>query len=153
MLTTTSKLDRMFTLNRALDRMLEHATNGANPFWVPALDVAENGESYLIAAELPGVRHEDLDISFERNVLTIRGTKHPAWEQKEGQEYRVYTAERLAGTFERAIRLPEYVDGDRIDASFQNGVLMIAIPKSAAAQPRKIAVRASETLAESEVNN
>ena len=145
MLTTTSGIDRMFTLNRALDRMLEQATSGANPFWVPALDVAETREAYLVAAELPGVRHGDVDISFERNVLTIRGTKRPAWEQKEGQECRVYTAERLSGTFERAIRLPEFVDGDRIDASFENGVLLITIPKSAAAQPRKIAIRAEST--------
>lgn len=141
MLTTTSKVDRMFTLNRALDRMLEQAADPTNRFWVPAIDVAENGEAYLVAAELPGVRSEDLDISFEQNVLTVRGTKRPAWEQKEGQSYRVYTAERLAGSFERAIRLPEFVDGDRIDASFHDGVLMITIPKSPAAQPRKIQIR------------
>ena len=143
MLTTTSKLDRMFTLNRALDRMLVHAAEGASRFWVPALDVAENGEAYLVAAELPGVRSEDVDISFEQNVLTIRGTKHPAWEPKEGQEHRVYTAERMAGSFERAIRLPEFVDGDRIDASLTDGVLLITIPKSPSAQPRKIQLRAN----------
>ena len=93
MLTTTQRLDRMYALNRTLDRVLDQAMNGnATRFWVPALDVAENQESYLVAAELPGVRPEDIDISFEQNVLTVRGTKRPAWEQKEGQELRVYSA-------------------------------------------------------------
>ena len=144
MLTSTSHLDRMVALNRTLDRMLDHATRGTTTrFWVPALDVAENATSYLIAAELPGVRGEDLDISFEQNVLTIRGSKRPAWEQKEGEELRVYTAERSNGGFERAVRLPEFVDGDRIEARFEDGLLLISIPKSPAAQPRKIAIKSA----------
>ena len=143
MLTSTSHLDRMVALNRTLDRMLDHATRGNTRFWVPAIDVAENATSYLVAAELPGVRGEDLDISFEQNVLTIRGSKRPAWEQKEGEELRVYTAERSAGSFERAVRLPEFVDGDRIEARFEDGLLLITIPKSPAAQPRKIPVKSS----------
>ena len=143
MLTSTSHLDRMVALNTALDRMLDHATRGSTRFWVPALDVAENAASYLIAAELPGVRRDDLDISFEQNVLTIRGSKRPAWEQKEGEELRVYTAERTTGGFERAVRLPEFVDGDRIEARFEDGLLLISIPKSPSAQPRKIPIRTS----------
>ena len=143
MLTTTSHLDRMVALNRTLDRMLDQASRNSTRFWVPALDVAENGEAYLVAAELPGVRAEDVEISFEHNVLTIRGSKRSAWEQKEGEELRVYTAERTVGSFERAVRLPEFVDGDRIEARFDSGVLMISVPKSPAAQPRKIAIKSA----------
>jgi HSP20 family protein len=143
MLTSTSHLDRMVALNTALDRMLDQATRSNTRFWVPAVDVAENPGAYLIAAELPGVRREDLDIAFEQNVLTIRGHKRPAWEQKEGEELRVYTAERAAGSFERAVRLPEFVDGDRIEARFEDGLLLITIPKSPSAQPRKIPIRTS----------
>lgn len=132
-------LDRMMTLNRELDRVLGQGPTAA--FWVPALDVVEKTDGYLIALDLPGVKPEQVEISFERNTLAIRGTKAPTFETAESEELRVYSAERVNGSFERAVRLPEYVDGDRIAASFEHGVLTISVPKSQAALPRKIAIR------------
>ncbi|MDB4917319.1 MAG: heat shock protein Hsp20 [Gemmatimonadetes bacterium] len=139
MLTTRNSLDRMMTLNRAFDQAFG-APLGAR-VWVPALDVAERGDAYVVLAELPGVSPEAVDIRFEQNVLTIRGTKPASFEAPAEGELRVFAAERVQGTFERSIRLPEFVDADRIDATFANGLLTITVPKAQAAQPRKISIK------------
>lgn len=134
-----TSLDRMLTLNRAFDQ----AFNGSlgSRVWVPAMDVTERGDAYLVQAELPGVSPEQVDVSFEQNVLTIRGTKPSSFDVQNEGEFRVFAAERVSGTFERAVRLPEFVNADGIEASFANGLLTITVPKAEAAQPRKIAVK------------
>lgn len=134
-----SSLDRMLTLNRAFDQ----AFNGSlgSRVWVPAMDVAERGDAYLVQAELPGVSPEQVDVSFEQNVLTVRGTKPSSFDVQNEGELRVFASERVSGTFERAVRLPEFVNADRIEASFSNGLLTITIPKAEAAQPRKIQIK------------
>ena len=91
--------------------------------WVPALDVAERGDAYVIHVELPGVSPEQVDVSFEQNVLTIRGTKPASFDVAAEGELRVFAAERVHGSFERSVRLPEFVDADRIEATFANGLL------------------------------
>lgn len=135
----------MPTFNRlvAFDRDLSRMVAGFNGkrFFAPSIDVVERADAYLISAELPGVDPSAVEISFENNTLTLRGTKQPWLQPQENEELRVYTAERLSGSFERAIRLPEYVEGDRIEATFQHGVLTITVPKAEAARPRKIEVR------------
>jgi len=134
-----SSLDRMLTLNRALDQ----AFNGVagSRVWVPALDVAERGDAYVIHAELPGVSPDQVDVSFEQNVLTIRGTKPASFDVAAEGELRMFAAERVHGSFERSVRLPEFVDAEKIDANFANGLLTVTVPKVQAAQPRKIAIR------------
>jgi HSP20 family protein len=132
-------LDRMLTLNRAFDQAFG-ASNGSR-VWVPAMDVAERGDAYLVHAELPGVTPDGVEIRFEQNVLTIRGTKPASFDVANDGELRVFAAERVHGGFERSIRLPEYVDADRIEASFENGLLTVSVPKAQAAQPRKIAIK------------
>jgi HSP20 family protein len=144
MLTTrpyNSSLDRMLTLNRAFDQ----AFNGslAGRVWVPALDVSERRDAYVVHAELPGVPADQLDISFEQNVLTIRGSKPASFDTKDDDEVRVFVGERVSGSFERSVRLPEFVDPDKIDASMANGLLTITVPKAQAAQARKIAIKGS----------
>jgi HSP20 family molecular chaperone IbpA len=139
--TLNSTLDRMMSLNRALDQAFNTAwpTDSSSRVWVPALDVVEKHDAYLVVAELPGVDQSQIELSFEQNVLTIRGTKDTSYDTK-GGELRVYAAERVTGAFERSIRLPEFVDGERISAEFRNGLLMVTIPKAQAAQPRKIEI-------------
>jgi HSP20 family protein len=134
----TSTLDRLGTLNRVLNQVLPDG--GAAPTWVPPLEVVERSDAYLIAVDLPGVREDELELSFESNVLTLRGTKGHAVTPTEGSAFRVHVAERQTGQFERSVRLPEYVEGDRIDARFVDGVLHLTVPKSPAAQPRRIQV-------------
>jgi HSP20 family protein len=130
--------NRVLAFDRELDRLVNW--NGKR-FFVPALDVVERPDAYMISAELPGVNPEEVEISFEANTLTLRGTKQPALKPQENEELRVYTAERLSGSFERAVRLPEYVEGDKIDATFAHGVLTIVVPKAQAARARKIEVK------------
>jgi len=136
----------MWTLNRALDQALSAGFDRASrspQLWVPAMDVAEKADAYLINVELPGVEPSQVEINFEQNVLTIRGTKPRSFDT-EG-EYRVYTAERVSGDFERAVRLPDFVDSERIEASYDHGLLRILVPKAQTAQPRKIEIKASAT--------
>jgi len=140
--TLGTSLDRMLTLNRALDQAFNGAM-GAR-VWVPALDVAERGDAYLIHVELPGVSPEQVDVSFEQNVLTVRGNKPASFDVAAEGEVRVFAAERVHGGFERSVRVPEFVDADRIEATFNNGLLTITIPKAQAAQPRKITIRGTE---------
>ena len=115
--------------------------SGESRAWVPALDVVERHDAYLIALEVPGVDPATIDISFEQNVLTVRGSKPMGFELDKEAELRVYSAERIVGNFERSVRLPETVDGDKISAEFRHGVLFLTIPKTPAAQPRKIAIK------------
>jgi len=138
-----STLDRMLTLNRALDQALG-ANWTTNQVWVPAIDVIEKKDSYVMYVELPGVDASAVDISFEQNVLTIRGSR-PMWshDAKEG-EIRVYSAERASGDFERSIHLPEFVDADNIQAEHKNGTLILTVPKARQAQARKIQLKTSE---------
>jgi len=138
----SSTLDRMWTLNRALDQALSagFGTSRAPQLWVPAMDVAEKADAYLITVELTGVDPEHVEINFEHNVLTVRGVKPSSFDASTS-EYRVYTAERVTGEFERSVRLPDFVDSERIDASYSHGLLHIVVPKAQAAQPRKITIR------------
>jgi HSP20 family protein len=143
MLTTRSlgtSLDRMMTLNRAFDQAF-NGTLGSR-VWVPAMNVAERGDAYLVQAELPGVSPDEVEVTFEQNVLTVRGTKPASFDVANEGELRVFAAERVHGSFERSVRLPEFVNADRISASFANGLLSITVPKAEAARPRKIAVHA-----------
>lgn len=139
---TTSQLmptfNRVLSFDRELDPLMN--LNGTRVF-VPSLDVVERSDAYMISAELPGVDPAAVDISFENNTLTVRGTKQPSLKREENEELRVYTAERRSGEFERAVRLPEYVEGDKIEATYANGVLTITVPKAAAARPRRIEIK------------
>ena len=138
--TRSTTLDRMMTLNRALDQAFNAAITADSRVWVPAIDVVEQKDGYLLYAELPGVDVSDVDIAFEQNVLTIRGTKRSSLETAKEGEVRVYAAERVTGSFERSIRLPEFVDSEKIQAELVNGLLKITVPKAQAAQLRKIEI-------------
>ena len=139
-----SAIDRMMTLNRALDEALATSLNGDHRAWVPATDVVERRDAYLIALEIPGVDPATVDVSFEQNVLTVRGSKPMGFEVGQDSELRVYSSERAVGSFERSVRLPDFVDGEKISAEFQHGVLFLTVPKMQAAQPRKIAIKGVE---------
>lgn len=138
-----STLDRIMSLNRVLDQAMNGSlpTGSASRVWIPALDILEKRDAYVVVAELPGVSENDVELSFEQNVLTIRGQKDSSLNPSKDGELRVYTAERVSGAFERAIRLPEFVDSEKIGAEIRDGLLTITIPKATAAQPRKIEVK------------
>jgi HSP20 family protein len=145
-----STVDRMMSLNRAIDQAFNGSlhSDAASRGWVPALDVLEKRDAYIVIAELPGVSQSAVELSFEQNVLTIRGEKRSLFDPAEHGELRVYAAERVTGAFARAIRLPEFVDSDRITAELRDGVLTVTVPKAAAAQARKIEIKPAEHTSE-----
>jgi HSP20 family protein len=106
--------------------------------FVPAFEVKETNEAFLVKADVPGVAEADLDIAVHNNVLTVSGTRH-AEERKEGEAFALY--ERQYGSFSRSFALPDTADGDRIEAKLDGGVLSLAIWKKAEAKPRKIALK------------
>jgi HSP20 family protein len=106
--------------------------------WAPALDISERKDAYLVTVELPGVDAEDLEITLEDGLLTIQGERPFAHDSSEQQFHRV---ERRYGAFRRSITLPAQVQAEQIEASFENGVLQIVVPKMEEAKPKRIQVR------------
>ena len=143
---THNMLDRMLTLARAMDDQFGTANGQTDSrgLWFPALDVYETENAYVVELDLPGVHPENVDLSFEQGTLTIRGQRAPTVKTPEKGELRVFSAERVSGSFIRSVRLPEYVDSEKIEAAYDNGVLVVTIPKAAAARARKITIRGGE---------
>lgn len=125
----------------AFDRMFEHSY--AMPAeqartWGLALDVAENDNAYVVRASIPGVSPDDIEITLEKNVLTISGESR-ADESINTEEYRL--RERRYGSFSRSLRFPVEVDADSIEAGYENGVLSLTVPKAEEVRPKKIALK------------
>jgi HSP20 family protein len=139
----------LFGLQR-LNRILDEAFAGL-PFaaeqgnvitstWFAPTDVSEDENTLRITMELPGVDPNDVRLSLENNVLTIRGEKK---QQVDDDNERVHRFERTYGMFERTFVLPNTVDSERIDARYENGVLLVTLPKAERAKPREIRVNSS----------
>ena len=109
--------------------------------WMPAVDVFEKEDRFVVKAELPGMKEGDIDVSVVGDTLSIKGEKKTETEIKEEGYYR---CERSYGSFYRSIPLPSNVDANKIEASFEDGVLEVALPKSAKIKPKKIAVSAKK---------
>ena len=107
--------------------------------WVPSVEMYEKGESFIVRAELPGVNKDEIDISVTGDTLTIKGERKPSAEVKE-EEYQCY--EVCYGSFSRSISMPTAVDADKIEATYQDGILEIRVPKAKEAMPTKIQVKA-----------
>jgi HSP20 family protein len=106
--------------------------------FVPAFEVKETNEAFVLHGDVPGVAEADLDIAVHNSVLTVSGTRHPE-ERKEGEAFALY--ERQYGSFSRSFSLPDTADGERIEAKLDQGVLHLTIWKRAEAKPRKIALK------------
>lgn len=103
--------------------------------FTPTFEVKEEENSFILVADVPGVKEEDLDISLHNNVLTISGHRQ-AEERKEGDTYYLY--ERQYGSFSRSFSLPEEANGEEIEANLDSGVLRVRVGKRAESKPRKI---------------
>ena len=137
--TLVPTLDRVLSFNRELDRVFTRNV-GNSGTWLPTMDVVERADAFVVTLDVPGVAHDGIDLTFDRGALTIRGTRsEPGYSEQD----KIYVAERPIGEFERVVRLPETVDGDRIQASVDAGVVTITIPKAPAARARKIAISAN----------
>jgi HSP20 family protein len=125
-------------LARALGLQGQPQGSGTATAWAPALDISERKDAYLVTVELSGVEAEDLEITLEDGLLTIQGERHFAHDSSEQQFHRV---ERRYGAFRRSITLPAQVQAEQIEASFDNGVLQIVVPKMEEATPKRIQIR------------
>ena len=118
------------------------------PFWggesgwrsLPAVDMVDNDNAYIVTAELPGMSEADIDVKYADQMLTIRGEKK---EEKEEKKQNRYLSERRYGVFQRVFRVPNGVDADKIEATFKNGVLTVTLPKTPEAMKseKKIAIK------------
>ncbi len=108
--------------------------------WVPAMDLVEADDHFLLRADLPGLGEEDVSIEIHDNTLTISGERKSEYEKRERGWYRV---ERATGRFSRSLSLPEGIDPDAVTASFDKGVLEVRIPKPEAKKPRRITINSA----------
>jgi HSP20 family protein len=131
----------IFGLRREIDRLFDDTFARTGGSFTPAVDIKENDNEIRLDLELPGMRPEDVEITAENGVLTVRGEKQE--ERKEGDDNRYQVIERVYGTFLRTFQLPQGVDADQIKAEFNNGVLSLHIPKAALPQPKRIEIGGS----------
>jgi HSP20 family protein len=128
-------------LNRLFGSFFDTPTTRSNVRslrrWAPAMDLVEEGDHYVLRADLPGLSEQDVNVEVEDNVLTISGERKSEHEERREGYYRV---ERASGRFSRSLALPEGVDPDSVKASFDKGVLAVSIPKPEQAKPRRVAI-------------
>jgi HSP20 family protein len=128
-------------MDRMIDRFFEDGFGDGwdqQSSWNLPLDVSETGDEYLVKASLPGIKPEDVDVTFSDNTLTIKGEMR---QEEEKEESRYHLRERRYGSFSRTLTLPRGINGDNIKASFDNGVLTLHLPKSEEVKPKKINIQ------------
>src|SRR5882724_5125497 len=106
--------------------------------WSPLVDITEDDKEYLIKAELPEVKKEDVKVAVENGVLTVSGERKSEKEEKNKKFHRI---ERAYGSFERSFIVPDDADADKVIAEFKEGVLRVHLPKSEKAKPKQIEVK------------
>lgn len=106
--------------------------------WMPALDISETKDSLIIKAEVPGIEPKDIDISLSGDLLTIKGEKKQKTEEKKESFHRIETR---YGAFSRTIRVPVSVNSDKIEASYDKGVLKIVLPKKEEIKAKQIEIK------------
>jgi HSP20 family protein len=132
-----SELNRLFGRTYGGD---SHGTPSAAGSWVPALDVYETREHFVVTMDLPGIDPESVDLTVEDSTLTVSGSRERSNETHEENYLRV---ERRFGQFSRSLSLPASADPAKIDARFHKGVLTIQVPKAEEAKPKKITIKAT----------
>ena len=143
-------LREALNLSRQMDRLVEGAFRG-NDFWDGSmdwalpLDVIENDNTFIVKASLPGVKAEDIDVSFHDQSLTIKGEIK---QEEEISEEKYHLRERRYGTFSRTIALPSGVDGEAIKAKYGDGVLELTLPKKEEVKARRIAIQSGGKMIE-----
>ncbi len=148
MLSRRDPFRNMFSLSNAMDRWFEDAFLG-NQVNFPQdfnygfpVDVVEKENEFVVKASLPGINPDDLDITFTNGVLTIRGE----FKEEQGNEDEQYQLrERRYGSFTRSLSLPTPINADQIDATYQDGVLTLTLPKAEEAKPKRIPIQSGQS--------
>ena len=141
-------LDLLYLLERRMGRIFNEPFRGfdwtpmeaAPTAWVPLVDIFEENDRIRLVAEVPGVKPEELKISVEGNLLTIKGAKEQVAEEK---AEKVHRYEREYGAFSRTFTLPVTVEPEKIKAAYENGVLTVTLPKVEAAKPHLIKIESA----------
>lgn len=142
-------LREMVDMQRQLDRVFDEMnTNFNQGDWTEtgnwlAFDIHENEDNYIVETDLPGINPDDINITLHENTLTVSAELNRE-DLQEGD--RQIINERRYGRFQRSVRLPETVDADKVEANFENGVLMLTIAKSEVTKPRQISVNSQKML-------
>jgi HSP20 family protein len=132
-----SGVGRLPDLCDEVERLFHSPSRTANAStpWVPALDVYEQKDNYLVQVELPGVNKDDVKLSLEQGTLTITGERKGDVKEETAEAYHV---ERFQGRFQRTVNLPESIASDKVTAQYKDGVLTVTLPKREEAKPRQI---------------
>jgi HSP20 family protein len=134
-------------MNRLFSSFFDTPTTAGNGSsyarrWIPAMDLVETDDDYVLTADLPGLGQEDINLEFEDNVLTLSGERKAEHsERKEGY----YRLERASGSFSRSLTLPDGVDPEAVKATFDKGVLEVRIPKPEQRKPKKVAIQVGDS--------
>jgi HSP20 family protein len=128
-------------LNAFLGTMPSSGANAA--LWYPRVDLREHDQEFVLVADLPGLQQDDIQITVENHILTLQGKRLVEHRAEHGQNGYAHYSERAFGTFCRRFTLDAAVDADQIIATYKAGVLAVHIPKTAAAQPKRIAVQSA----------
>ncbi len=143
MLTRWDPFRDMLSMRRQMDQMMndmlgEEGTTTQHGEYLLPLDVSENDDHYIVKASLPGVKPDNIDVTYRNGMLTISGETKKE-QNVENEQY--HMRERSYGTFRRSINLPGDINPDKIDAHFEDGVLTLELPKSEEAKPKRIPVK------------
>jgi HSP20 family protein len=123
-------------MNRLFNTFFED-NGGSNRRWAPAMDLADAGDHLVLKADLPGLSEDDVRIEIQDRHLTVSGERKAEHEEKREGYYRM---ERAYGSFSRSVTLPDGIDADKIDASFDKGVLEVRIPKPEERKPHRVEI-------------
>ncbi len=140
----------MLSLRDAMNRLMEESfvlpsmigeVRGSGRSWGLAVDMFETNDNLVVKASVPGVKPENLDVTVQGETLTIRGETQ---EEQQSQQGRYHVRERRQGSFSRTLTLPFSIQNDRVEATFDNGVLTLTLPKAEAIKPRNIKVQTKQ---------
>jgi HSP20 family protein len=132
-------------MNRMFDRFFsrepwEGDESMSTAEWSPTVDISENKDEYFVSAELPGMKKEDVQITYANNVLRIEGERR---KEEEKQDTNYHRVERLYGKFCRTFQVPTQIQADKIAADFKNGILTVHLPKAEEAKPKEVQIKIS----------
>jgi len=142
MLTRWDPFRDMMSIRNTMDHMFDRALAGSPDSWQArawdlALDVVESKDEFVVKASVPGIKPDDLEITFNNNTLTIKGEIK---EEKDVDEGQYHLRERRYGSFARSLTLPAGIEANKIEANYEAGVLKLRLPKTEEIKPKKIAI-------------
>ncbi|MGA9397369.1 MAG: Hsp20/alpha crystallin family protein [Anaerolineaceae bacterium] len=148
-------LREAMSLSRQMDRLMEGAMRGSDAWdgsmdWALPLDVIEKDNEYVVKASLPGIKADDIEVTYNNQTLTVKAEMK---QEEDVSEEKYHLHERHYGVFSRSITLPSGVDGDAIKADFENGVLALSLPKKEEVKARRISIQSGGKMIEAKAKN